>query len=123
MVLVVDSVFTVAWFGRISARRAAGHSEVQISDAHRVPHCNSQQQERADKVILSVESGGPADVALRYSALVRWLCVAGFSRVCPSIFLSAGLGGNRRCNVSKKRIVAVRSKLHQSCDQRSVRDS
>jgi hypothetical protein len=50
-----------------------------------------QQQERADKPILSVESGGPADVALRGSALVRWLCVTGFSRVCPSISCPSAL--------------------------------
>jgi len=81
--------------------RHAGRGNAQMSDAHRHPHCISQHQERADKPILSVESGGPADVALLASALVRWLCVAGFSRVCPSIFLSIGSGLSRRTYLNK----------------------
>ena len=81
----------------------------KLRDKTKHPFCKLQNQEGADKAILSVESGGPADIALACSAVVRWLCVAGFSRVCPSIFLSAGLGGSRRCNVSKKRNVEVRS--------------
>ena len=60
-----------------------------------------QHQERADKPILSVESGGPADIALMASALVRWLCVTGFSRVCPSIFFSIGSAWNRRTYLKK----------------------
>ena len=41
-------------------------------------------------------------MALLGSAVVRWLCVTGFRRVCPSIYLSAGLGGERRSYVSKR---------------------
>ena len=84
-----------------SIRLFAGRRRVQTSNAYRLPHCISQHQERADKSILSVESGGPADVALMASALVRWLCVTGFSRVCPSIFLSIGSVWNRRIYLSK----------------------
>ena len=81
--------------------RHAGRGNAQMSDAYRLPHCMSKHQERADKPILSVESGGPADVALMASALVRWLCVTGFSRVCPSIFLSIGSVWNRRIHLIK----------------------
>jgi hypothetical protein len=85
-----DKLFSTALFGCLAMQLASARRGPQISNANRLPHCFAQHQERTDKTILSVESGGPADVALLASALVRWLCVTGFSRVCPSIFLSTG---------------------------------
>ena len=46
--------------------------------------------------LASQGSSGPADVAPMAGALVRWLCVAGFHRVCPSILFFIGQGGCRR---------------------------
>jgi hypothetical protein len=47
---------------------------------------------RKEQTRRSCPSNLVAPLTLRYvgSALVRWLCVTGFRRVCPSIFLSIG---------------------------------
>jgi len=61
-----------------------------VSEDRRPPYCISQHQERADKAILSVESGSPADVALCGQ---RFSSVALRHRLWPGLpfnFLSIG---------------------------------